>query len=194
MAKSFALKYVVIILFLCISTQSNAQINSPISFSISYFGETITHPGLKFSFNYGLKHWAKDQNMESIYLSLSIGTFFHRRYQNSIFFIPEINFGKQYSNGSLVTTGIGFGYLHATVPNTYELNPISGEVKKVKANHNYLLSSYSFSFGKGVMFNKEHSSNVFIKPSFMYAFPNFPKGIGYLNLELGTTVNLDQNE
>jgi len=194
MVKSFDLRHPIIVLFLCISMLSNAQVNSPFSISISYFGEMITHPGLKLSFNFSLKHWEKGQNMESIYFSISAGTFLHRQYQKGLFIIPELNYGRQLSNRDFVTTGIGFGSLHAIVPNTYELDPISGEVSKVRTSHNYFLSGCSFSYGKEVMQNKKISNNVFIRPSFMYAFPNFPKGIGYINMELGSTFNKTENE
>lgn len=154
----------------------------------------ITHPGIKVGLNYHFNSWYNNSRLESFFVSLSTGFFYHRRYQNGYFLLPEINYERQSVNGNNFSTGLGFGYLRTTIPKTYEVNPSSGEVTKVKAGHNYFITNISVAFGKDLRDPAEISNSFYIKPQFMYAFPNFPRGVGYFNLEAGSNINLNPDE
>ena len=74
-------------------------------------------------------------------------------------------------------------------PNTYEVNP-SGRVSKVGAGYNYFATNYSVTFGRDLSKRLQLPIDYFIKPQFLYALPNFPKGVGYLLVEFGITYRL----
>ena len=188
------LKWLTLLILLSLPVSGKAQFQAPVTLSISYFGEMITHPGLKIGVNFRLKQWQHDQNSEALYLSLSLGSFFHRRYQTGVFLYPEINYGKQFSSGATISGGLGFGYLRTFIPNTFEINMDDRTVTKTRAGHHYFLPGISVMGGKEINDQNRFPSHVFVKPNFYYAFPNFPKGVGYFSLELGSSLNLRNDE
>tara|TARA_R110002050_G_scaffold6037_1_gene25783 strand:- start:1362 stop:1895 length:534 start_codon:yes stop_codon:yes gene_type:complete len=170
-----------------------AQFKTIESINFSYYGEMITHPGLKISADFNITEWdkIKSTNKDSsktinknILISPALGFFCHRRYQTGLFFIPEIKYKRQNPKGRFYEVGIGLGYLRTFIPNTYEVNS-SGEVNKTNAGYNYFATNHFISFGKDLSIKKDLDLAYFIKPQFMYVVPNFPNGIGYFALELG---------
>ena len=192
------MKFLSLAIFMFIASNCLAQFKSLESVSISYYGEMITHPGLKVSADFNLKDWDKNKSSKkgalktmnkSLIISPSLGSFYHRRYQTGLFFIPEVKYKRQNTQGGYCEFGVGAGFLRTFIPNTYELNN-RGEVNKTTAGHNYFASSYFISFGKDLSVKKNQPIGYFIKPQFIYAAPNFPNGIGYFALELGLQYNL----
>lgn len=183
-----------------VALQGQAQFAKPESISVSYFGEMITHPGLKLSANFNLKEWSKMKNADkkhskelgkSLVLSPAIGFYYHRRYQTGLFLIPEGKYRSLNQKGLFHEFGLGLGYLRTFVPNTYEVTG-NDEVRKVSAGHNYFATNFFFTIGKDLGVAKEMPIAYFIKPQLMYAVPNFPKGVGYFVLEIGITYSLNQ--
>lgn len=191
-------KYSLMLLLLGYTLFAAAQISSPEAISVSYMGEMITHPGIRLAVNYDLKSWDKKKVKKSgsekmirksIDLSPSVGFFYHRRYQTGLFVLPEISFSRSADRKSHFSTGIGLGYMRTFVPNTFEVLE-TGEVEKTIAGHHYFLANYFLSFGRTVHLPSGTSANIFIKPQFMIAMPNFPNGVGYFALELGIKKHL----
>lgn len=182
-----------ILVFTLIVSDCLAQFKKLESVSISYYGEMITHPGLKVSADFNMKEWEKMNSTKkdssktidkSFIISPALGFFYHRRYQTGLVFIPEVKFKRQNPRGRFFECGIGLGYFRTFIPNSYEIKS-SGEVNKVVAGHNYFATNYFISFGKDLIVNKELPISYFIKPQFIYAVPNFPNGTGYFALEIG---------
>lgn len=163
--------------------------HDPPSISISYFGETITHPGFKLGLAFPVKSWTKagKEIDKAIYFGASTGMFYHRRYQTGLFASPELSLKRKNVKGNTFATGVGLGYLRTFIPNTYEIN-VNGDVQKTIAGHDYLLSSIFVSFGKSIKSHRGRSLEYFVKPQFLYATPNFPNGVGYFALEIGINI------
>lgn len=177
-------------------TQTNAHPGKLKSISVSYFGEMITHPGLKINADFQLKSWQKTKKKngspklisKSLSLSPSLGLFYHRRYQTGLFFLPEICFQRQKQDGKFIEVGAGAGYLKTLIPNSFEVN--DNEVQKSSAGHSYFASSVFFSFGKNLQPEKEIPISYFIKPQLLLGVPGFPSATGYFGLELGFKYDL----
>lgn len=187
-----------VLIFALTAANCLAQLRSPESVSVSYYGEMITHPGLKMSANYSIKDWEKDKRTKkgaqkiiskNLIVSPALGFYYHRRYQTGLFVIPEAKYKRQNEKGAFYELGIGLGYLRTFIPNTYEVNE-SADINKTAAGHNYFATNYFVSFGKDLSIKRNLPLAYFIRPQFMYAIPNFPKGTGYFALELGVTYRL----
>ncbi|USD25861.1 hypothetical protein [Flagellimonas marinaquae] len=103
--------------------------------------------------------------------------------------IPEIKIRRQNQKGGYFELGAGLGYLRTFVPNTFEVGP-TGEVSKVHAGHHYWAKNIFFTIGRELKSKNRSPIGMFIKPQFLYATPNFPKGVGYFMLEIGLNLKL----
>ena len=176
-----------------------AQSIKPQSYSVAYWGEMISHPGLKIEVNYILKNWDKRKQDKAgneiikdkmIVLSPSLGLYYHKRYQTGI--TPAISFSYLSVRDSKKTfgAGMGLGYLRTWVPNTYKISE-SGDMEKVISSHNYAMNTIFLSWGRNLKQDGLIPSNIYVKPQFMLALPNFPNAVGYFMLEVGVKYQLN---
>ncbi|WP_421918960.1 hypothetical protein [Marinifilum sp.] len=192
------MKALLLFIFWLVASNCVAQFKNLESISVSYLGEMITHPGIKVSADFNMKEWDKTKNShrgssktitKSLLFSPALGSFYHRRYQTGVFFMPEAKLKRKNPKGKFYEIGVGLGYLRTFIPNTYKVND-AGEVSKTLAGHNYFATNYSISFGKDLSVKKNLLVAYFIKPQFIYAVPNFPNGTGYFALEIGIKYSL----
>lgn len=190
-----------LLIFIIVHMSCKAQQKGLESISFSYFGEMITHPGFKIGLDYNLKEWNKikaskkkssGKILKMIMISPNIGSFYHRRYQTGVFFIPELKYKRQNPKRIFFEFGIGTGYLRTFIPNTYKVMS-NGEVSKVIAGHNYFSTNYFLSFGRNLNIKNKIPISYFFKPQFMYTIPNFPRGVGYFILEFGLNFKLNKS-
>jgi len=83
----------------------NAQeINRVIPLNLSYFGETITRPGLVIGY---------ENTFHRLFnFTISIGTYVHQRNHAGLFLSAAVNWRHTFSSGYSPQFGIGLGYLH----------------------------------------------------------------------------------
>ncbi len=195
------MRYLLFIALLTACSILQAQSLRPKSIYASYFGETVTHPGLKIGVTYQLKFWDKTKTRKngdkriiqrSIELSPGIGFFYHKDYQTGLFVLPEWSYSRKNAKGNFLTAGIGAGYMRTFIPNVYDLNA-NGEIESIDAGYNYFLTNYSITFGKDLSVKKMIPISIYIKPQLMYALPNATNGISYFALELGASYKLTKN-
>ena len=195
------MRYLLFIALLTTCSSLQAQSLRPKSIYASYFGETVTHPGLKIGVTYQLKFWDKTKTRKngdkriiqrSIELSPGIGFFYHKDYQTGLFVLPEWSYSRKNAKGNFLTAGIGAGYMRTFIPNVYDLNA-NGEIESIDAGYNYFLTNYSITFGKDLSVKKMIPISIYIKPQLMYALPNATNGISYFALELGASYKLTKN-
>lgn len=190
------MKYLIVLLILFTTTEISAQIKKPTAISVSYFGETITHPGLKIGLDYELKSWDRNKKKstqkiisKSIILSSNIGFYFHKDYQTGAFALPELSYSRKNQKGNFRSIGLGVGYMRTFIPNVYEVNT-ANEIKRTIAGNNYFLSTCFVAFGKDLSVKYSIPMGVYIKPQIMYALPNYPNGVTYFALEIGINYKL----
>jgi len=192
------MKYLILFVLLISSTLLNAQIRNPNSISVSYFGESITHPGLKIGIGYQLKSWDKTKESKnasskiinkSFDLTPSIGFFYHKDYQTGLFILPEISYARKNAKGNFIAFGLGAGYMRTSIPNVHEINS-SNEIESTSGGSNYFATNYFISFGKDLSTKHNTPLDIFLKPQIMYALPNYSTGIAYFAIELGVSYKL----
>ncbi|MEZ5059018.1 MAG: hypothetical protein R2879_18445 [Saprospiraceae bacterium] len=166
---------------------------SPDSWSAGYFGEMISHPGIKVAAHFNLKSKEKTRKEKKITKSIewspSIYGFYHRRYQTGFILMPEITAKRINQKGNFWNLTLGAGYLRTFIPNTYSIDE-KGEIEKVLAGQNQFVMSLSAGFGHRFQSKGLQNFSCHFQPQFIYALPGFPKGIGYLALNLGFTYHL----
>jgi len=83
----------------------NAQVfEEQIPVTISYFGETIIHPGL---------YMGSERLLNNAFVvSFGIGTYLHYRHHQGLFIHANISWRKTFNFGYGVEFGMGLGYLH----------------------------------------------------------------------------------
>jgi hypothetical protein len=192
------MRYLILIACFTATSMLQAQNLRPQSIYASYFGETVTHPGLKVGVSYQFKSWDKTKVkksgnekviQKSIDLCPSIGLFYHKDYQTGIFVLPELSYSRKNKNGNYRTLAIGAGYMRTFIPNVYDLNS-NGEIEKIHVGYNYFVTNYSIAFGKDLSVQRQIPLSIYIKPQVMYAIPNYSKGTMYFALELGVNYSL----
>lgn len=195
------MKSLITTMLLAISVSASAQILKPAAISVAYFGETITHPGIKLGFTYHLKNWEKQRLkkgsekvlLKSIDLTPTLGLFYHKDYQTGFFALSELSYSRQKTRGSFISLGLGAGYLRTFVPNTYQFDA-HGEIEKIPSGYNYFLTNYFAVFGKDCSVKKANTIAVYFKPQFMYATPSSAKGVWYFALEIGVRYKLHNTQ
>ncbi len=85
------------------------------------------------------------------------------------------------------------GYMRTVIPNVYDMSS-NGEIEKIHSGYNYCITNYSVAFGKDLSIQKKIPMSIFVKPQFLYAFPNSSKGVGYFVLELGVSYKVTKNK
>jgi hypothetical protein len=196
------MRYLLYIAFLVVASGVQAQGFKPESVYASYFGETVTHPGVKVGVCYQLERWDKTKIKKDgsekvlqkrIDISPGIGFFYHKDYQTGLFVLPELSYSRTNAKGNSLTAGVGAGYMRTFIPNVYDLDE-NGDIESVTAGYNYFLTNYSVAFGKDLGVKKGIPMCIFVKPQLMYALPNATKGILYFALELGASYRLIKAE
>lgn len=161
--------------------------------SISYFGEMVTHPGIKLAVSYPIKQWMKIKNQKegvtqevfkSVQLGPSLAYYYHRRYHHGLQFVPELFYRRKKKNGTYLDLGIGLGVLRTIIPEVYAINEL-GLVEKSKSGYTYFQSGLFVAFGKDFFHDQKKLFTGFVKPQFQYSIPGFPKWTGYFFLETG---------
>ena len=78
--------------------------NRIIPINVSYFGETITHPGIEVGYEYNF--------FKGFNVTAAIGTYVHQRNHAALFLSGDLNWRYTFSFGYSPEIGIGLGYLH----------------------------------------------------------------------------------
>ena len=99
------MRRILAIVFLLIGNYIYArEINRTIPINFSYFGETITHPGIEIGY--------ESTFYKGFNFTVSIGTYVHQRNHVGLFINGGLNWRYTFSIGYSPEIGIGLGYLH----------------------------------------------------------------------------------
>jgi len=79
-----------------------SKISIPVN--ISYFGETITHPGIEIGY--------ENTFFRSFNYTVSIGAYVHQRNHTGLFLEAGVNWRHTFPIGYSMEFGLGLGYLH----------------------------------------------------------------------------------
>lgn len=196
------MRTILLIALMAMVSLLQAQTLKPQSIYASYFGETLTHPGIKIGASYELKGWGKIKSkrngkektiQKSINFCPGIGFYSHKHYQTGLLVLPEINFSRKNEKGNYFSFAVGSGYMRTFIPNVYELDS-NGEIEKLHVGYNYFVTNYSLEFGKDLSVQTHLPVNIFVKPQLLNAIPNYSKSVWYFAFELGLRFRLTTEE
>jgi len=158
-------------------------------YSLAYYGEFVSHPGLKGSLHYSLKEWnsSKDsQRQRNISLSPSLGFFYHANYQSSFFVDAELAYQRSKKRHAWEWGLIG-GYQRSFIPNSWRILH-NGIVEQHYPSYGALRSGLFVKYQRRIYQNEEHQVNLYIKPSTLAAWTGYPSNTGYFFLEIGLNL------
>jgi len=149
--------------------------------SISYFGENLTHYGIKIGTEYSLKITNKTKikrNLKEIpkrkehFITGNIGSYIHKRNHVGLFINSELGYRKTRNNGFKYEFLIGVGYLHTFLQgDTYTVSD-DGTVDKVNlAGQSNLMIPISCGLGYDFNYHYKKPFSINLKPSFFIQYP-----------------------
>lgn len=159
-------------------------------FFISYFGETITHPGM----NAGIEYYPYQNEKFQIIISPNIGGYTHIRNNTSVFL--RFQWGQRiiFKTGVIVEEFLGLGYLHhfSHGGENYEVLPNGGVVEVKKTGNPMFMPSLQI--GTGYDFSKKTNLNLtyFLRTEFFWKAPFNGYYLTHVALNTGLTFNLNR--
>jgi hypothetical protein len=107
--------------------QDGQRIFPPVSLVISYFGETVTHPGLTIGIEYAIV----DKGWYRLAFSAQVGGYYHRRNHVGAFIDAGLVNRFTSSFGLFGDAALGVGYLHTWVDGATYSRQTDGNVGRV---------------------------------------------------------------
>lgn len=156
------------------------------AYSLSYYGEFVSHPGLKVGYHYDIHNWSSTINDlldRSLSLAPVISFSHHRNYQDNFNFDLEISYLRK-SKKNIWEWGLLSGYQRSYVPNSWRISS-SGIAEPYSTFYSALRNGLFFCFHRQLYNKGDQSVFLFIKPSIMAAWTGYPTYTGYFFLELG---------
>jgi hypothetical protein len=167
----------------------------PLAYSVSYFGETITHYGLSVGADYPLHMWHREKERKNGKLKtrdyawvtgLHLAAFRHPRNHYGVILNPTIGYTRTKTKGAFFQTGISLGYMRVFLDGeTYQVNS-AGVLERAR-----LASRGTFLPGVYMGWGKDLSRSIGIpiiwqvKPSFLLQIPYNTTVLPRIALEVG---------
>lgn len=137
---------------------ANCQVMSRQTFSFSYYGETLTHPGLAIDFSNNLFASSKHDIKKVRHLlqgGIGFSFYVHRRSHLGITIIPQLGYQFLLKKGFILRSHFGAGYLkQLNIGKTYEVQDDNTITAKKLAGRNKFSISLSMGFGQNLLARK----------------------------------------
>lgn len=178
----------VILFFALTSAYGQGDSLPKTKFTLGYFGETITHPGL----NFGIEYYPFQSNKFQMILAANGGGYVHIR-NNSAFFVRG-QWGQRitFDSGVFVDEFLGLGYFHQFTHggDNYEVLPNGAVVKTPNSGSPMIMASLAL--GTGYDFSKKTKWNVifFFRPELFWKAPFNGYYLTNIALNTGFIFNL----
>lgn len=174
-----------------------AQGLKDLTINVSYFGESITHPGLKVGIEHSLwensfqKTTSKGNQFnkkQSLFLSSNVGFYHHRRFHTALFVNGELGYRKVKKRGFKAEMLVGVGIMRTFLSgNTFSVLE-NGEIELQRGAGQYgFMPSLAVAFGKDLSFTKNRNWAFHIKPSIYFQVPYNHTILPHFALETGIT-------
>lgn len=184
-----------------VSVNLFSQETRPISINMSYFGETITHPGLKLGIEYPVKlittkktkkSGKEIEKHKSLFVATNLAFYYQKRYNTGVLLNAEFGYRKHSKKGFKIEYLVGFGGIRTFLNSeTFEVTE-NGLVEPIKfAGQFGLLPSIAIGFGKSFGQNTSKKWAYHIKPSFYFQIAKSQAVIPHFILETGIVYQLN---
>ena len=143
------MKHLLIIVFVLSASHLMAQNGTGQSIvSFSYTGGFFIHPGFSLEYH----RVAFGNNKLDVRPGIKVGAYFHRRYQNALFVLPEVQLLKHGRKNRLIGLSLQAGFQRHFIPNTYVYDNSKMSLKKESSGTSH------FVFGPGLILGKTLNS------------------------------------
>lgn len=167
--------------------------------NISYFGNSITRPGLKLGFEFILtgKQAHKTLNGKAVYRQITfnpnLGFYHHPENHTGVFVNSEIGYRFIRPKGLLMQFSVGAGYLRTFLAaKTYEINS-QGEIQRIKlAGSNQFMPCINLTIGKVMKGNNRLIVSYFGRVGTFLQYPYNSMWLPNLVLEAGIAMNFKE--
>lgn len=184
------MKTTLTLLLLLLAMSLKSQWHKADNYSLAYYGEFITHPGIKGSLQYSLLSWSSSKdplNQRSLYIGPALGFFYHTNYQSSFFLDAELGYQRNKKNHTWEWGSI-IGYQRSFIPNSWRILP-NGNAEQHYPSYGALRAGFSLKYQRRIYQNDVSSLGLYIKPSYIAALTGYPYYTGYFFLEIGINLN-----
>lgn len=182
-------KYIFSFIFLIWYSATSAQeTDCKTRYFVSYYGETVTHPGL----NLGIEITPYKSDMYQIVFSANMGAYVHNRNNTSFFVRSQWGQRATFKSGIFIDHFLGFGYLHQFTHggDVYEVLP-NGEIveNSTKGNPKFMPS---IALGVGYDLSKKHGHSIafFLRPELFWKAPFNGYYLTHFAINAGIMLNL----
>ncbi len=189
-----------LILFLYVTAHSQDQPSAPpLEMNISYFGETITHPGLKIGMESALSQKSREKikrtgktftKRKLLFLATSLGGYHQHRFHTGIFINGEIGYRVTKKKGIKTELLVGLGYLRTFVDgDTYGVDDSGNIHRQRHEGQSGVMPSIAFGVGKDLRFTEQGAWSWHIRPSLYFQVPYNHTYLPHFILETGMTFS-----
>ncbi|GAB3511301.1 hypothetical protein GCM10027341_50710 [Spirosoma knui] len=163
------------------------------SLRVSYFGETITHYGLRVAYERPFISYVKEQNSAKKLFFASFGTALYRHPQNHIGLVisPEVGYRRIGKRGGFFEVTAAPAYFRYFLDGTtYEVTE-SGDFRRVRmAGGNAFLPTVSVGLGRDLSVKRDLPLSWYIRLNLMQQRPYNTSSLLRFSLEAGTFISL----
>jgi hypothetical protein len=161
------------------------------SLRIAYYGETVTHYGLKVAYERVLWQQLKPRNQATKQLLLAPSIAAYRHWQNHIGFIlsPELTYRRIGRRGGLFELSVAPAYFHYFLDGiTYQVGP-TGDFERVRlAGGNAFLPTVSLGIGRQVAMKGRLPLSWYTRLNLMQQRPYNTSNLIRFSLEAGIII------
>jgi hypothetical protein len=168
---------------------------------VSYFGESITHPGLKLGMQFILsgKNPIIKPNAKTVYRQLTvrpnIGFYYHPGNHTGVFINTEIGFRIIRPRGFMGQISLGAGYQRTFLAaKTYELSEQDDFRRVVLAGSNQFMPSMNIALGKVMKGENRRIISYYAGIGGFLQYPYNGMWLPSLVLEMGIALRFSKNE
>lgn len=180
-------------LFFFISAWLSLTTLSAQSLRVGYYGETITHYGLKVAAEWSFKSYVKERNQarKEFLVGPALAVYRHPQNHIGLVFFPELTYRRTNRRGSIFELGLapasGYYFLEGT---TYTPDE-AGELRRVRwAGQNAFLPTVFVGIGKDLSVRRQVPLAWFTRLNVMQQRPYNTSALIRFSLETGVTISL----
>ena len=146
------------------------------NYRLAYFGETVTHYGLRGGLEYSLHHREKPRGAASIRNELMLGinltVFRHPDNHIGVILSPELGWRRTGKRGGIIQAAVATGLFRSIYEGTTYKRDENGNFKKVPLAGQWgFLPGVSVGFGKDLSVRGETPMILFANVHYMHQYP-----------------------
>ena len=187
------MKYLYLLFTIFFTIHLNAQTKIMRSVTTSYFGESVTNPGVKIGLNLNVSvrkenETRKDSSQSTIYrgvvLSPNVGFLRSNKSKTARFLSSELSYTRKTNQGKSVAFGFGLGYMQTIFNNVYSID-LNDQIQEKRTTNNSLLTNCFLVYSRDLSNTSPLPIEIFLKPQILYTLNHSSNNELHFALEIG---------